>query len=76
MIGGMELRAPLDPQASAERMLRGAFLELQEAERIIARLEREAPNPALGARLVAIRAALAQLQTVMTPLADLIPRVG
>jgi hypothetical protein len=58
----MELRAPVDPEASAGRLLRGAFRELQEAERILTRLEQEAPNPARRGCVAAIRAALAPLE--------------
>jgi hypothetical protein len=58
----MELRAPVDPEVSAGRLLRGAFLELQEAERILTRLELEASNPARRGCVAAIRAALAQLE--------------
>jgi hypothetical protein len=63
----MELWAPVDPEVSAARMLRGAFLELQEAERLLAILEREAPNPARRGRLEVIRAALAQLEKLGLP---------
>jgi hypothetical protein len=64
----MELRAPMAPEVSARRLLRGALLELKEAERLVADLEAEAPDPTRCALLMAIRDAVGILEKFITPL--------
>jgi len=63
-------RPPLDPDVSAERLLRGALEELQEAEQILSELEANAPDRARATRLAIIRDAITQLRKVVSPRAD------
>jgi hypothetical protein len=63
-------KPPLDPDASAERLLRGALLELQEAEHILQVLETAEPYRGRATRLAVIRDAIALLSKVVSPRAE------
>jgi hypothetical protein len=62
----MELRAPPDPEVSVARLLRGALMELQEAERLLVGLETETPYPERAAQLVIVRDAIVRLSKFVT----------
>jgi hypothetical protein len=59
-------KPPLEPNASAERLLRGALLELQEAEHILRELEGIRPDHRRATRLAVIRDVIAQLSKVVS----------
>jgi hypothetical protein len=61
----MNLRAPLDPEMSLARLLRGAFLELEEAERLLITLETVTPTPEHEAQLAIVRDAVRGLAKVV-----------
>ena len=53
------------PEAGAYRMVQNALIELKVAERSVTIIEQAAPDSERATHLVAIRAAIAQLETVV-----------
>jgi hypothetical protein len=52
------------PELVAFHIVSGSLADLRHAERMLADLERQAPDPARGANLRAIRAAMEELRRV------------
>jgi predicted nucleic acid-binding protein len=63
----MPPRQPADPEVSVVRLLRGALLELQEVERILATVETDTHDIERAARLASIRKAILEVSKFVTP---------
>ena len=55
------------PETGAYRMVQNALIELKVAERSLTIIEQAAPDPERATHLAAVRAAIAQLETVVRP---------
>jgi hypothetical protein len=64
----MDPRRHSIPEAAAYRILRVVLEDLRRAERTLTAVEQTAPDPERALHLVAIRGALFQLETFVSPL--------